>query len=73
MADEFACWITKATDTHSQYAIFIALTLRQWIREGASMLRYTYIACLFRVSVLANTPELARTWWFSVILKTAVS
>jgi hypothetical protein len=41
-----ACWITKATDIHSQYVILIAFTQQQWLRERASTLRYTYIACL---------------------------
>jgi hypothetical protein len=41
-----ACWITKATNTHSQYVILIAIPLQQWLQERASMLRYTYIACL---------------------------
>jgi hypothetical protein len=40
------CWITKATDTHSEYVILIALPRQQWLRERASVLRYTYIACL---------------------------
>jgi hypothetical protein len=38
--------ITKATDTHSEYVILIAFLRQQWLRERASMLRYTYIACL---------------------------
>ena len=37
----YACWIKKATDTHSQYVILIA-----FLRERASTLRYTYSACL---------------------------
>jgi len=41
-----ACWITKATNTHSQYVIFIAFPLQQWLHERASMLRYTYMACI---------------------------
>jgi hypothetical protein len=40
----FAWWITKATDTHSQYVILIAFPRQQWLRERASMLRYPYIA-----------------------------
>jgi len=43
----FACWITKATDTHSEYLIFIALPRHHWLRERASLLHYTYIACIF--------------------------
>jgi hypothetical protein len=41
-----ACWITKATNEHSQYETLIAFPLQQWLHERASMLRYTYIACL---------------------------
>jgi hypothetical protein len=26
-----ACWITKATDIHSEYVIIIAFTLQQWL------------------------------------------
>jgi hypothetical protein len=42
----FACWVTKATDTHSEYVILIVLPRQQWLRERVSMLRYMYIACL---------------------------
>jgi len=42
----FACWIKKATDTHSQHVTFIAFPQQQWLHERASMLRYTYIASL---------------------------
>jgi len=41
-----ACWITKATDTHSEYVILIAFPLQRWLHERASMLRYTCIAFL---------------------------
>jgi hypothetical protein len=41
-----ACWIPKATETHSEYVILIALPQQQWLHELASMLRYTYIAYL---------------------------
>ena len=41
-----ACCITRATNTHSQYVILIAFPLQQCLHERASMLRYTYIACL---------------------------
>ena len=39
----FACWITKATDTQSHYAILIDFPRQQRLRERASMLRYIYI------------------------------
>jgi hypothetical protein len=49
-----ARWIPKATDTHSEYVILIALPLQQWLHKGASLLRYTYIACLisFHVEIM---------------------
>ena len=40
-----ACWITKATDIHSEYVILTAFPLQQWLHERASIYRYTYIAC----------------------------
>jgi hypothetical protein len=51
----FACWITKATDTHTEYVILPALPLQQWLRERASVLRYTYIACLMLHMILRQT------------------
>jgi hypothetical protein len=41
-----ACWTPKATDTHSQYVLFVAFPLQQWLHEHAALLRYTYIACI---------------------------
>jgi len=37
-----ACWIPKATNTHSDYVILIAFPLKQWLHERASMLLRTY-------------------------------
>jgi hypothetical protein len=42
----FACWIPKATDRPLEFVIFIAFPRKQWLRERASILRYTYTACL---------------------------
>jgi len=44
-----ACCATKAINTHSEYVIFIAFLLQQWLHERASMLRYTYVACLVQL------------------------
>jgi hypothetical protein len=41
----FVCRVTKSTGTHSEYVIQIVLPLQQWLRERASMLRFTYTAC----------------------------
>jgi hypothetical protein len=41
-----ACWVRKATDTHSEYVMIDAVPLQQLLWKRASLLRYTYIACL---------------------------
>jgi len=41
-----ACWIPKATDTHSLFVILIAFPLLQWLHDDVSKSRYTYIGCL---------------------------
>jgi hypothetical protein len=41
-----ACWILKATNTHSEYEIPIAFPLQQWLHERAPISRHRYIACL---------------------------
>jgi hypothetical protein len=40
-----ASWITKATNTWSEYVILNAFPLQQLLHESASMLCYTYNAC----------------------------
>jgi hypothetical protein len=46
MAQRIACWIPKATNSHSEYVILIAFLLQQWLHESSSTLHYTYIVCL---------------------------
>jgi hypothetical protein len=41
-----ACWITMATDTHSEYIMLIAFPRQQCLGERVSVLRYMYIAFL---------------------------
>ena len=48
-----ACWITKATDTHSEYVILIVFLRQQVSRKSAPVVGYTYISCL----VLPNIEE----------------
>jgi len=38
--------VPKATDTHREYVIPIALAQYKWLHERASTLGYTYSACL---------------------------
>jgi len=43
-----ACRITKDMDTHLECVITILFLRQQWLRECASLLRYTYRAVLNR-------------------------
>jgi hypothetical protein len=49
-----ACWIPKATNTHSWYVILTAFPLQQWLHERTSMLRYTTMSILFVCHTLSN-------------------
>jgi len=55
----FACWIPEATDTHSEYVIFIAFPLQQWLHY---VLRYTFTSrltiCMFshELRISENSP-----------------
>ena len=62
----FACWIAKATDTHSEYEILIAFPRQQWFREHASMLRYKYIDCPVNVRDLTLSHEECLWTWHCV-------
>jgi len=56
-----ACCMTKATDTHSEYVILIAVPRQRWLRERASTLGCTYTACLYqRYTHLPQTQQLAQ-------------
>jgi uncharacterized membrane protein SirB2 len=43
-------WMLKATKTLSVYIILTAFPLQQRLQKHASMLRYTYFACLVMLS-----------------------
>ena len=47
-----ACKIPKATNTHSEYEMLIVLLLQEWLNELSSVLRCTYIGCLFDLHVV---------------------
>ena len=44
-----ACWITKATGTHSEYVKPIAFPRQRWIREAPQCYVYTYVVSLVTV------------------------
>jgi hypothetical protein len=45
-----ACWIPKATDTHSEYIILFAFARQEYLGEHTQCCGFTYIACLVNVS-----------------------
>ena len=55
-----AYWIPEAKNIHSEYVILIAFLLQQWLHECASMLRYTYTACLVVLLSNINFPSTSR-------------
>jgi len=52
-----ACWISKATNTHSVRLLLIAFPLQHWLHEGASVLRYS------------TWPVLFLLWWTHNVFK----
>jgi hypothetical protein len=47
--------LTKATDTYQEYVILIAFPQRQWLRERASLLRYTTFPVLLLLATFILT------------------
>ena len=46
----FACRITKATDTHTEYLILIVFPRQRWLHERATVLHlYVHCECCFGV------------------------
>ena len=41
-----ACWIPKATNTHSQYVILTVFPPQHWLQECPPLLRNTYSVCV---------------------------
>jgi hypothetical protein len=33
----FACWVTKTTNTHSEYVILVGFPRQQWLGDGATV------------------------------------
>jgi len=54
----FPCWITKDTDTNSEYVILVVFPWRQWFRERVPILRYTKLLCPSCFVVLLCQPSL---------------
>jgi len=46
-----ACWIPKATNTHSGFVILIAFPQQQWLHERSSVLYVHCLSCIFYSAV----------------------
>jgi hypothetical protein len=43
------CWISKATDTHSEHVIFIAFPLQQWLPQWYMTRTLSVLLCIVKV------------------------
>ena len=57
-----ACCITKGTNTRWKHVILIAFPLKQLLQEHASILRYTYIACLVSLKIVVDSDAVPRNF-----------
>ena len=60
-----ACWITKATDIHSEYLMVISFPPQQWLHERASLLLYMSIASLF-LQFIAGVVSTLQIFWLQI-------
>ena len=65
-----ACWITKATNTQSDYVIHIGFLLQQRLHGRATKLHKTSIACLVTLTAvsLASTHSSQSTHYVSLVI-----
>jgi len=59
----FTCWITKATDTHSEYVVLVAFPGQEWLGERASLLRNTYLPVLYLPQLVCSHLLVLKTTW----------
>jgi hypothetical protein len=62
-----ACWITKATDTRSEYVIFLALPQQKWLCECVLVL-WLYKQCLSFLLLNAICCNCMQPYLYTVIL-----
>jgi hypothetical protein len=56
----FACWVPKATDTHSEYVILIGFPQQRWLSEVASLLRL-YVNYIVSLIIIEDVYSAVRT------------
>jgi hypothetical protein len=57
-----ACWILKATNTHSEYVIIIALPLQKWLIEEPQCYVTRILPVLFIITNFLNMFFAPYTW-----------
>ena len=72
----FACCMTKATDTYSEYVIIIAFALQQWLTKSTTIYVISvYISVLFYCSssrLLNYSPKRSGDCWKSFPILSAI-
>jgi hypothetical protein len=53
-----ACWIPKATNTHSEYVIFIPFSMQQWLSERASNVTFIRTLPVLLRLIADNVPSI---------------
>ena len=72
----FACWITKASNKHSEYVILIAFPQQKWFRNVPQRYVYTYIVCpvytlrLSDIKTISHRRHVFNYWSTNKILRT---
>jgi hypothetical protein len=60
MTHAYAMLDDKTINTQAQYVIFTVFLLQQWLHEGATLLRYTYLSC-FNIIASDYTSHFSRS------------
>jgi hypothetical protein len=52
-----ACCVTKGIKAHSEYLVFIAFALKQWLHVSASLLYFSYFIVLLILVLQSETSD----------------
>ena len=63
-----ACWVTKATNTCSEYVILTVFSWQQWLHKCTSLLCYTYIVLFCCLGVVKKNTILEVYTAFAEVL-----
>jgi len=57
-----ACWINKASKTHSEYVILVAFPQQQWLNESAWML-----CCRYSTACIVYQATVTSVYWYTEV------